>query len=89
MKHTTVTSLIVSGMVLFAVNVFATGSESKKAAKDSEKLTRELLKFSVDDFVEREESGFGERDTLNTAGGESPESAPNEKYEPADNSSDN
>jgi len=88
MKNTMFTSFIISVMIFLAINVFASGSESKKAAKDSEKSTKEILKFSVNDFVGRDASG-SETDSLKTAEAESDETAPYEKYAPSNDSIEN
>ncbi len=81
MKNTSITIVIISSMILFGANVFAFGNESKKACKQAA-ATKELLKFSVNDFVGTEDSGTDEAQLLESAKTETQEKIV-EKDEPS------
>jgi hypothetical protein len=73
MRNTIFTSVIISAMILSAGNVSATGNESRKTRKDCGKRDKELLKFSVNDFVGTEDSGADEIISFESPKPETPE----------------
>ena len=60
MRNTISVSVIISAMIFSAGNISATGNESKKAKNNCDTSTKELLKFSVNDFIGTEDSNSQE-----------------------------
>ena len=73
MKNTILSFSIIISMILFQSHVFAIGNESKKKV-NRQKSDKELLKFSVNDFVGTEDCGEEENISF-----EVPKSGANEK----------
>lgn len=56
MKTLAITTVLIASMILSSANVSAADNECKKAARHCNKPKEELLKFSVNDFVGKEDS---------------------------------